>query len=77
VKGGYLLEIEGSKRKYGKSVLVESHIKEALEKVELANAVEISKYIFKTKEVYYSRAVICRHLLAMKKEGNERSTVPS
>lgn len=61
-----MLELGDSKRKYKKSVEVEKLIREALKEGELANAVEISKYIFRTKKIYYSRAVICRHLLSMR-----------
>lgn len=39
VKGGYLLEIGDSRRKYKKSVDVQNLIRQALEKVEPTNAV--------------------------------------
>ena len=57
-----------TKRKYKKSKIVEEYIHEALIKLGESNAVEISKYIHKEYNKYYSRAVICRHMLEMRRK---------
>jgi len=52
---------------------IEEYIIEALNNEHLVNAVEISKYIYRTKKEYYSRAVICRHLMSMNdREGKSK-----
>ena len=57
-----------TKRKYKKSEIVEEYIRQALIKLGESNAVEISKYIHKEYNKYYSRAVICRHMLEMRRK---------
>lgn len=65
VKGGALIESLQKKRKYKKSMDVEKLIERSLRERPFYTAVELSKYIHKRHQRYYSRSIISRHLTEM------------